>query len=79
MSSSVKEGTTRTGARREPGVTGAHPLWLEGFTTTATVVLWVPEELCAKGHGDHVQLHLMREKRAAGWEMPATDAQTGLD
>jgi len=42
------------------------------------VVLWVPEELCAKGQGDHVQLHLMREKRAAGWEMPATDAQTGL-
>ena len=38
----------------------------------------VPEELCANNQGDHVQLHLMGEKRAAGWEMPATDAQTGL-
>ena len=68
--------------RSQTGATGDHLLGLGGFTTTTTttttVELWVPEELCAKGQGDHDQLHLVGEKRAAGWEMPATDAQTGL-
>ena len=66
--------------RSQTGATGDHLLGLGGLRLHQhhRCGALVPEELCANNQGDHVQLHLMGEKRAAGWEMPATDAQTGL-